>query len=81
MEIDYYFVSAEEYAKQTGIGPEEAKKQCRLGKLEYFMTEKGHYKIKVYKDGSVPREQYESLKQECEKYKTLVNSAIAVLTV
>lgn len=44
------YLSAEQYAKETGLGVAEVKKQCRLGNLEYLVTEGGHYKIKYYEE-------------------------------
>ena len=33
-------VSAEEYSRISGMGVEEVKRQCRLGKIDHFRTEK-----------------------------------------
>lgn len=52
-------------------GPEEVKKQCKLGKIPCLMTEGGYYKIPVY-DDAVPREQYEQVKEENTKLKTIL---------
>lgn len=68
------YVSAEQYSKETGLGVEEVKKQCRTGQLEHFMTEGGHYKIKVIQDG-VPKEQYDKLNEKYIKLKTVLENA------
>ena len=62
-EVPYYYLSARAYAEQTGIGVEEVKKQFKMGKLEGLKTN-GQYKIKVFKNGSVPYENYERVLQE-----------------
>lgn len=41
-------------------GEAEVKKQLIKGELEGFQTQ-GQYKVKVYKDGGVPLEQYEAV--------------------
>ena len=56
-EVPYYYLSARAYAKQTGIGEAEVKKQLNKGELEGFHTE-GQYKVKVYKNGGISYEQY-----------------------
>ena len=63
------YLSAEQYAKQSGMGVEEVKRQC-------LMTEGGYYKIPVYED-VVPKEQYEKILQEKERYKTIVDTVYA----
>lgn len=72
------YLSAEEYSKQSGMGVEEVKRQCRIGKINCLMTDGGYYKIPVY-DGAVSIEQYEKVLQEKEKYKTIVNTLFATL--
>ena len=72
--MDIKYVSAEQYSKNTGLGVEEVKKLCRNGLLDYFMTEGGHYKIKVMQDG-VSREQYDKVVEENIRLKTIVANA------
>lgn len=67
------YLSAEEYSRQSGMGVEEVKRQCRIGKISCLMTEGGYYKIPVYED-VVPIEQYEKVLQEKEKYKTIIET-------
>lgn len=78
-EVNHYFVSAAEYAEQTGIGEVEVKKQLRTGFLEGFITEGGHYKIKVYKDGSVPYKQYGAVVKENAELKIKLEAAKNIL--
>ncbi len=65
------YISAEEYARQSGMGAEEVKRQCRIGEIPCKMTEKGHYKIPIY-DDAVPIEEYNKLKDENTKLKTIL---------
>ena len=62
------YVSAEEYSRQSGIGVEEVKRLCRTNQLKHFMTEGGYYKIAV-DDDSVPKGQYDKVKEENTKLK------------
>ena len=78
-EVNHYYLSAAEYAEQTGIGEAEAKKQLRTGFLEGFITEGGHYKIKVYKDGSVPYKQHEAVVKENAELKAKLETVKSVL--
>ena len=74
-EVPFFYLSARAYAKQTGIGEAEVKKQLIKKELDGFVTE-GQYKIKVFKDGGVPREQYEKVTQENAVMKTLIKHFI-----
>lgn len=65
------YISAEEYARQSGMGAEEVKRQCRIGEIPCKMTEKGHYKIPIY-DDAVPVEEYNKLKEENTQLKTIL---------
>lgn len=67
------YISAEEYARQSGLGPEEVKRQCRLKEIPCKMTEKGHYKIPIY-DDAVPVEEYNKLKDRCTELETTIKS-------
>lgn len=72
------YLSAEEYAKRSGMGVQEVKRQCNLGKIECFKTETGRYKIPIRKD-SISREQYEKLLKENIELKTIINNAKKIL--
>lgn len=72
------YLSAEQYAKQSGMGPEEVKRQCRTGAIKCLMTDGGYYKIPVY-DDVVPIEQYEKVLQEKERYKTIIDTVFTTL--
>ena len=65
-EVPYYYLSARAYAKQTGIGEAEVKKQLNKGELEGFHTD-NQYKVKVYKDGGISYKQYEAVLQRALK--------------
>ena len=66
------YVSAEKYSEMVGMGAEEIKRQCRIGKIECLRTEKGHYKIPIYEGDAVSREQYEKVLKENVKLKTIL---------
>lgn len=63
------YVSAEKYAKESGIGVEEVKRLCKTNQIKHFMTQGGYYKIAI-DDNSVPKEKYEELN---EKYLKLLS--------
>lgn len=78
MEINHYFVSPKEYAKQTGLGIEQVKRLCKMGKIPYELSQGGQYHIKVFKDNCVSYEQYEKVLKENEKLKTILNNIINI---
>lgn len=69
------YVSAEEYSRQSGIGVEEVKRLCRTNQLKHFMTEGGYYKIAV-DDDSVSKEQYDKVKEENTRLKTIIDTIL-----
>lgn len=66
------YVSAEEYSRQSGMGVEEVKRQCRIGGIPCKMTEGGYYKIPIYED-CVSIEQYQEALKEIERLKEKIN--------
>lgn len=71
------YVSAEEYSRQSGLGVEEVKRQCRIGKIQCLRTEKGYYKIPVY-DSAVPIEKFKKVQDENIKLKTIISNIVQV---
>lgn len=69
------YVSAEEYSRQSGIGVEEVKRLCKTNQLKHFMTEGGYYKIAT-DDDSVPVEQYQKVKDENTRLKTILETIL-----
>ena len=69
------YLSAEKYSEKSGLGVEEVKKKCRNGEIKCEMTEGGHYKILVYND-AVPIEDYQKLKDEVTKLKTIISTIV-----
>ncbi len=65
------YISAEKYSKESGLGVEEVKRLCRLREIPCKMTEGGYYKIEVY-NNAVPKEQYEKVKEENIRLKTII---------
>lgn len=74
MEVNHYYISAEAYSKQTGLGVEEVKRLCRIGRISCERTKKGYYKIKVYKDNCVSKEEYDRVVKENIELKTLLKN-------
>lgn len=72
------YLSAEQYAKQSGLGVAEVKKQIKLGNIKALMTEGGYYKIIVY-DDCVPKEQYQEAMQKIAKLETQLNAVKSIL--
>ena len=76
MEVNHVYMSPREYSKATGnnIGVEEIKRLCRIGRIPCEMTENGHYKIKVYKDNCVSKEEYDRVVKENIELKALLKN-------
>lgn len=64
---------------KVACGVEEVKRQCRIGNIPHKMTEKGYYKIEVYDDDVVAKEQYDKVIEENTKLKTTVNNMKSIL--
>ena len=69
------YLSAGEYSRQSGLYVEEVKRMCRTGDIKCLRTEKGYYKIPVY-DDAVPKEQYQKVKDENTKLKTILSTIV-----
>jgi len=77
--IPFAWVTPKEYSDQTGMWIEDVKRLCNEGKIPCEKSPGGYYRIKVFKDESVSREEFEKIKQELEKYKTIVETTKATL--
>lgn len=64
MSVNHKWLSATEYARQTGLGVEKVKQFIRDGKLEGLQTEDGYWKVKVYNDECVSKEFFEKEHQK-----------------
>ena len=64
--------------KKVECGVEEVKRQCRIGKIPCMMTEGGYYKIPIY-DNAVPIEEYQKIKDENTKLRTIIETAFTTL--
>lgn len=72
MLVNHKWMSAAEYARQTGLGVEKVKQFIRDGKLEGEQTEEGYWKVKVYNDECVSKEVFaEEHKKRLEVETTL----------
>lgn len=74
IQVNHKWISASEYAKQTGISPEKAIQMIHNGVLEGTQTDKGYWKVKVYKDDAVSREIYEKKCARVTELETIVNA-------
>ena len=70
------YISAEEYARKSGLSPQKVKDMCKSGKLDYYKTEGGYYKIKEDND-SVPVDKYIKVEKENERLKTIINTILS----
>ena len=77
-EVPFYYLSARAYAKQTGIGEAEVKRQLIKGELEGFTTD-NQYKVKVYKDGGVSYKQYETVLKRAIEAEAKLEQAKSIL--
>ena len=77
-DVPFYYLSARAYAKATGIGEAEVKKQLNKGELEGFHTD-NQYKVKVYKNGGVSYQQYEAILKRAIEAETKLEKAKSVL--
>lgn len=77
-EVPFYYLSARAYAKQTGIGEAEVKKQLVKGALEGFITN-NQYKIKVYKGGGVSKKEYDAVLERAITAETKLEKAKLIL--
>ena len=59
MSINHKWMSATEYARQTGLGVEKVKQFIRDKKIEGEQTEDGYWKVKVYNDECVSKEVFD----------------------
>lgn len=75
MSVNHKWVSATEYARQTGLGVEKVKQFIRDGKLEGEQTEDGYWKVKVYNNDCVSKEVFDEEHQKrIEAETTLKNT-------
>lgn len=77
-EVPFYYLSARAYAKETGIGEAEVKKQLIKGELEGFTTN-NQYKVKVYKNGGVSYKEYEAVLKRAIEAETKLEKAKSIL--
>lgn len=74
MEVNHFYISAEAYSEQTGLGVEEVKRLCRIGRIPCERTKKGYYKIKLYKNDCVSKEEYNRVIKENNELKQLLKT-------
>lgn len=79
IQVNHKWISAREYAKQTGLGPEIIKQFIRAGTIEGEQTADGHWKVKVYKDDAVSRDAFEKEHQRRIELETTVTTLQNIL--
>ncbi len=79
IQVNHKWLSAKAYAEQTGLGVEKVKQFIRAGKIEGEQTDDGYWKVKVYKDDAVSREEYNKVLEENTELKTTLNMMKKVL--
>lgn len=70
--MDQEWISLNEYSRRYKMHPIQVKKLISEGKLDYFLTEGGYYKIKVGGTENSRREE-ELLKENAELKATIKN--------
>lgn len=73
------WISLNEYARRFKMHPVQVKKFISEGKIEYFRTEGGYYKIKVGGD-TVSNDLYEKVVRENAELKTTIKNLKNILT-
>lgn len=66
------WISLNEYCRRFQMGPDKVKQMITQKEVEFFVTEKGYYKIKVGGD-MVSREVFEQEKQRRIEAETTLN--------
>ena len=79
VQVNHRWISASEYAKQTGLGVEKVKQFIRAGKIEGEKTEDGYWKVKVYKDDAVPKKIFDEEHNKRIEAETLLNAMKKIL--
>jgi len=79
MSVNHKWLSATEYARQTGLGVEKVKQFIRAGKLEGEQTEDGYWKVKVYNEECVSKEVFAEEHQKRVEVETTLKTIQNIL--
>lgn len=79
MSINHKWMSATEYARQTGLGVEKVKQFIRDKKIEGEQTEDGYWKVKVYNNECVSKEVFEEEHQKRVEVETTLRNIQNIL--
>ena len=79
MSINHKWVSATEYARETGLGVEKVKQFIRDKKIEGEQPEDGYWKVKVYNDECVSKEVFEEEHQKRVEAETTLKNIQNIL--
>jgi excisionase family DNA binding protein len=79
-EVPYYWISAKEYSKQTGLGYEDALRMCKNGELTATQTDGGQWRIKIPRNyGGITQKEAEAMRQEIAELKIKLETVKKVL--
>lgn len=79
MSINYKWMSATEYARQTGLGVEKVKQFIIDKKIEGEQTRDGFWKVKVYNNECVSKEVFEEEHQKRVEAETTLKNIQNIL--
>ena len=79
MSINHKWMSATEYARQTGLGVEKVKQFIRNKKIEGEQTEDGYWKVIVYNDECVSKEIFDEEHQKRVEAETTLKNIQNIL--
>ena len=77
--MDQEWISLNEYSRRYKMHPTQVKKLISEGKLDYFLTEGGYYKIKVTDKNLVTREEYNKVLERAIKAETKLENIEKIL--
>lgn len=77
--MDQEWISLNEYSRRYKMHPVQVKKLISEGKLDYFLTEGGYYKIKVTDKDLVTREEYNKVLERAIKAETKLENIEKIL--
>ena len=79
IQVNHKWISAQKYARETGLGVEKVKQFIRAKKIEGEQTDDGYWKVKVYDNDAVSREIFEKEHARVIELETIVNSMKSML--
>ena len=82
VELNFTEMTPAQYGKMLSppLSPATIIRRCQQGLLDAYQTEGGHWKIKVFKNETITKEQYESVKKENELLKAKIIAISKLIT-